>query len=42
MGRGEHLAIENPPIAGIEHDQISEGAADINTNAPGCGVHGVT
>ena len=42
VGRGEHLAIENPPIAGIEHDQISEGAANINTNAPGCWVHGVT
>ena len=42
MGRGEHLAIENPPITGIEHHQIREGAANINTNAPGSGVHGVT
>ena len=42
MGRGEHLAIEDAPIAGIQHDQISEGAANINTNAPGGSIHGVT
>jgi hypothetical protein len=42
MGRGEDFAIEDAPITGIEHHQIREGAANINTNAPGGRFHGVT
>jgi hypothetical protein len=31
--RGQHLAVEQPPVARVEHDEVGEGAADVDADA---------